>query len=547
MAIEINPSTPISPVPKVDGVSVIWLGDWNSNKVYRRNEGVFYNGSSYRANKTTSQTPSLTATDWDLLAQGGVGSGSSTSTNLDDLTDVTITTPADNNLLAYDSVSSHWVNQTAGQVGLITSNDLTSYYTKTEVDTLVNARPDNLIELGDVVITSPIDGQSLVYENSTGKWINETVSGGGGGSGEANTATNVGTAGVGIYKQKTGVNLEFKKVNAGSNKISITDDTTNSEVDIDVNEANLTLGNLAGTLSIAKGGTGSTTASAALTALGAASSSSLTSHTTNTSNPHSTTAVQVGAIPTTEKGVANGVASLDSGGTIPDSQISSAIARDSELTAGLATKADASNLTSHTSNTSNPHSVTAAQVGNTTAQWNADKIQGITVHTTAPTNGQVLAYSSANARYEATTPSGGGGKVLQVKTFGSGSQLSLQASTPIYLGSFPQMVITPASTTSKILIRFSLSGIFVQNNHAFRYQLVRMTNSAVLIEGRRDFGTSAVQNIVTFDFLDSPNTTSLIEYGIYLGATSLTNVFLNYLVNSVNQGYSSVTLMEIAP
>ncbi|MBE9234288.1 hypothetical protein IQ231_22225, partial [Cuspidothrix issatschenkoi LEGE 03284] len=165
----------------------------------------------------------------------------------------------------------------------------------------------------------------------------------------------------------------------------------------------------------------------------------------------------------------------------------------------------------------------------------------------APTNGQVLAYSSANARYEATTPSGGGGKVLQVKTFGSGSQLSLQASTPIYLGSFPQMVITPASTTSKILIRFSLSGIFVQNNHAFRYQLVRMTNSAVLIEGRRDFGTSAVQNIVTFDFLDSPNTTSLIEYGIYLGATSLTNVFLNYLVNSVNQGYSSVTLMEIAP
>jgi hypothetical protein len=61
----------------------------------------------------------------------------------------------------------------------------------------------------------------------------------GGGGGEVNTASNVGTAGVGVFKQKTGVDLEFKKINAGSNKISITDDTTNSEVDIDVNPANI--------------------------------------------------------------------------------------------------------------------------------------------------------------------------------------------------------------------------------------------------------------------------------------------------------------------
>lgn len=52
--------------------------------------------------------------------------------------------------------------------------------------------------------------------------------------GEANTASNVGTAGVGVFKQKTGVDLEFKKINAGSAKITVTDDVGDDEVDIDL-------------------------------------------------------------------------------------------------------------------------------------------------------------------------------------------------------------------------------------------------------------------------------------------------------------------------
>ena len=67
-------------------------------------------------------------------------------------------------------------------------------------------------------------------------------------SGESNTASNIGAAGVGVFKQKSGVDLQFKNINAGSSKITITDDTTNSEVDIDVAEANLTLANLSGNL-----------------------------------------------------------------------------------------------------------------------------------------------------------------------------------------------------------------------------------------------------------------------------------------------------------
>ncbi len=58
--------------------------------------------------------------------------------------------------------------------------------------------------------------------------------------GESNTASNIGAGGVGVFKQKSGVDLQFKNINAGSNKVTITDDTTNSEVDIDVVPANFT-------------------------------------------------------------------------------------------------------------------------------------------------------------------------------------------------------------------------------------------------------------------------------------------------------------------
>jgi len=61
----------------------------------------------------------------------------------------------------------------------------------------------------------------------------------GGGSGEANTASNVGTSGVGVFKTKSGVNLRFKNIDAGSNKITVTDNTGNSTVDIDVDPANI--------------------------------------------------------------------------------------------------------------------------------------------------------------------------------------------------------------------------------------------------------------------------------------------------------------------
>ena len=53
-----------------------WKGEWTAG-TYEKDEAVFYLGSSYIANKQTTETPSDSATDWDLIAQRGVdGEGS---------------------------------------------------------------------------------------------------------------------------------------------------------------------------------------------------------------------------------------------------------------------------------------------------------------------------------------------------------------------------------------------------------------------------------------------------------------------------------------
>lgn len=63
---------------------------------------------------------------------------------------------------------------------------------------------------------------------------------------ENNTVSNVGTAGVGVYKGTVGIDFQFKKINAGSNKVTITDDTGNDEIDVDLAEGNIVHQNLSG-------------------------------------------------------------------------------------------------------------------------------------------------------------------------------------------------------------------------------------------------------------------------------------------------------------
>lgn len=73
--------------------------------------------------------------------------------------------------------------------------------------------------------------QSLTV-NAAGTTLEWNTVTGGGGGGEANTASNVGSAGIGVFYQKLGVDLQFKQIFSPDGSVNISDDTGNQKIDL---------------------------------------------------------------------------------------------------------------------------------------------------------------------------------------------------------------------------------------------------------------------------------------------------------------------------
>lgn len=94
-------------------------------------------------------------------------------------------------------------------------------------DTVLNTIKSNLI------LDEPLLADKMLIVNATTGQI-ELDDIPGGGSGEANTASNVGATGAGVFKQKTGVDLELRKIKPGSNNVTITENTSDISVIVDL-------------------------------------------------------------------------------------------------------------------------------------------------------------------------------------------------------------------------------------------------------------------------------------------------------------------------
>jgi len=136
-------------------------------------------------------------------------------------------------------------------------------------------------------------------------------------------------------------------------------------------------------------------------------------------------------------------------------------------------------------------------------------------------------------------PAGVGGKVLQVVTGTLTSETTTTSTS--YVDTGLDVLITPSSSSSKIFITSSISTFNGGTATTMYWTLYR--NSSNLSNASGFFSTynagGASSSSGALNFLDSPSTTSEIEYSVYMKVASNTGYI------SIHGATSTITVMEI--
>ena len=189
-------------------------------------------------------------------------------------------------------------------------------------------------------------------------------------------------------------------------------------------------------------------------------------------------------------------------------------------------------------------------------------------------NGVILAAPSSNPAADRTLRLPGdadgtiattatAGKILQVKQAIKSDRQTIQSQTLVDITGM-SVSITPSSTSSKILVDYSL--VVFANVQYYTMRLLRNSDSTIFIgdtnpnatsQSRGAFGTYQASYVnamtVAQKFLDSPNTTSATTYKLQAHCPYASSyiIGINSAVNQDNYTYmtncvSSITVMEVA-
>jgi len=223
------------------------------------------------------------------------------------------------------------------------------------------------------------------------------------------TDVNIGTGGIGLFKQRNGNNNEFKSAKAASTKVTVTDNTANNTVDFDIVPANIDHQTLSGA--------------------GTNNHAAIDSHLGNSSNPHSTTKAQVG-LGSVDNLQQLPMSYLDTDTSLTgnsDVKVSSQKAVKTYVDAQNASQnttisGNATTMNNHISNVSNPHATSKTQVG----LANVDNVQQLPM-SYLDTDGAFTSNSDAKVASQKATKTYVDGQVSTLNTTISGINTTVGA------------------------------------------------------------------------------------------------------------------------